>query len=111
MRWADFGPTPGRQRSAWMSSSRAAGLSNSESGDVHSRREIESRREARHLGLRGRFRLRHRVVERGHDEILEHVLVLAEESGIDRYLARLELAGDRDFHETRAGLALDLDLR
>ena len=27
MRCADLGPTPGRQRSAWMSSSRAAGFS------------------------------------------------------------------------------------
>src|SRR5436190_4568529 len=119
MRCADLGPTPGRQRSDWISSSSAAGLSMLFNcwlvprleGQVHAGREIEPRREARHLRLRDGLGLRNAIVERGRDEIFEHVLVFAEKRRIDRDLLHRELARHRDFHESRARLAFDLGLR
>src|SRR5450432_4209343 len=111
MRCADFGPTPGRHRSDWISSSRAAGFSiESLEGQSHSRRQVQSRREPRHLRLRRGFSLRYRIVHRGHHQVLEHVLVLADEARIDAHLLHIELAGNHDLHKTCARPALDFDL-
>ena len=51
-----------------------------------------------------------RVVERGGDHVLEHVLVVGEQARVDGDAAHVVLAGHRDLDEAVAGLAVDLDV-
>src|SRR5258706_4827326 len=94
MRWADFGPTPGRQRSAWVSSSRAAGLSiRISERQVETGRQVEARCESGHLRLGRGFGPGDGIVESGRHQVLEHVLGFAQEARVDRDSLSPALAG------------------
>src|SRR4051794_33192691 len=106
MREADLTPTPGRRRSASISAWREGSAKSSE-GELHPRGQ--ARGELAHLFLAGLFGLAHRGVEgRGH-EVFQHVLVLAQQAGVDGHALDVVLAGHDDLHEAGARLAAHLD--
>src|SRR6516225_6750689 len=96
MRCAAFGPTPGRQRSAWVSSSRLPSGSTSlvvgyalfraaaasDQATLTLERQLEACRQrkscaqAAHLLLGGGLDFAHCVVDGRRDQVFEHVLVL-----------------------------------
>src|SRR5712692_7359508 len=112
MRCADFGPTPGRQRSASISSSSAVGDFISEKS---SERQLHPRGQAQPAGQHGRLFL-HRglhlapgVVDRGRHQVFEHLPVVGEQGRIDADPLDVVPAGHRHLNHARAGLTLDLD--
>ncbi len=78
---------------------------------LHPRRQVEAGGEAAHLLLHGRLDAAHGVVHRGGDEVLQHVLVVGQQRGIDADAAHVVLAGHDHLDQAGAGLALDLDGR
>src|SRR5690606_33181713 len=64
-----------------------------------------------HLLRCGLLGLAQRVVHRRDDQVLEHVLVVGEQTRIDRDALDVVAAGDGHLDEPGARLALDLDLR
>ncbi len=134
MRWADFGPTPGRQRSASISSSRAEGDiaarrgSRAGAGAAASPRPetpepaVESQNgsfmpggscrpavKPPILSWRRRLDAAHGVVHgRGH-QVFQHLLVVHHRR-IDADALHVVLAGHEHLDHAGAGLALDLGL-
>ena len=47
----------------------------------------------------------HRVVDRGSDQVLEHLLVVADQAWIDRDTLRFVFSGHGDLHHAAAGFA------
>src|SRR6185295_14730662 len=110
IRCANLTPTPGRRRSASISPSSAGSAANLER-QLHPRRQRHAGGELAHLLLTHLLGLADAVVERGGDEILEHVLVLAEQARVDRDALDVVLARHRHLDEAGARLAFDLDRR
>src|SRR5215472_17024203 len=87
MRCADFTQTPGRRRNASIRLSSAGSAAKlcrdlALERQLHSRRQRHAGGELAHLLLTDLFGLADAVVERGSDEILEHVLVVAEQARV-----------------------------
>src|SRR4051812_20182553 len=110
MRCAERGPTPGNTRSASTSSSSpfAVGTASRLFKARSSKRQLESRRQpeagshaAHFLGNRG-FDAVGGVVERGGDQILEHLAVVSDQRRVDRYALYLVFAGDLHLDHARA---------
>src|SRR5499427_5648401 len=110
VRCADFGPMPGMQRSASISSSSAGDfIAWRLEGQLESRRKAHAARERAHLLLHRGLDLARGVVHRRRDQVLEHLPVGAEQGRVDLHALDVVLAGHRDLHHPGAGLALDLD--
>src|SRR5690349_6644103 len=110
MRWADFGPTPGRRRSASISRVSRGEYAVKSQAQVQSRRQVEAAgRRAQLLG-RQRLDLLHRVVDRGGHQVLEEFLVFLERRRVDLHAMRLVLAAQRDLDHAGAGFAGDFGL-
>src|SRR2546428_3378894 len=111
MRCADFGPTPGRQRSASISSSSAVGDFMSESSDRqrHPRRQAQAARQRGHLSPHCGLHFARGVVDRRSYQVFEHLPVLGEQGRIDADPLDVVPASHRHPDHARAGLTLDLD--
>src|SRR6266571_7269663 len=139
MRCADFGPTPGRHRSASIRSSTAVspfipteslkgeGVRGADSRSLaatlhsftqslphlkrqfHPRGQSQPTGDASHLFLNRGFHLAGGVVHRRGDQILEHFLVLTDQGGIDVHSPDVVLAGHHHLDHAGARLAFDLD--
>src|SRR5712692_435967 len=112
MRCADFGPTPGRQRSASISSSSAVGdfiLEKSSERQLHPRRQAQTARQRSHLLLHRGLDLALGVVDRGRHQVFEHLLVVGKEGRIDVDPLDVVPAGHRHPDHARTRLTLDLD--
>ena len=86
MRCADFGPTPGRQRSASISAASDGGyasIQRSQNGSFMPGGSCMPPVTLCHLLLRGASTLLHGVVDGGGDQVFEHVLVVAEHARVD----------------------------
>ena len=59
---------------------------------LESRRQRHARGNRRHLLLRNVFGASNRVIERGRDQVFQHVLVVADQAGIDRNTPHIVLA-------------------
>src|SRR6266478_5657063 len=83
----------------------------------HSERQLESRGQAEarghaaHLLGDGRFHAMRGVVERGGDEVLQHLAIVAHQRRIDGDPLYLVLAGHLHLHHPSARLALDFERR
>src|SRR5213083_2188231 len=77
-------------------------------GQLEPRRQRQACRQTGHFFLRCGFDLAHGVVDRGGDEILEHVLVFAEEALIDGHALDVVAAGHHHLDQPGTRLALDL---
>src|SRR6056297_926015 len=113
MRWADFCPTPGRQRRVSMSwtSSGEYTMGESTERQLHPRRQAHTRGEAGHL-LPGR--LLHPpdgIVHGRRDEVLEHLPVVADKLVVDLDSPHLVPAIHADLDHAGTGLAGHLDAR
>src|SRR6266571_3103491 len=112
MRCADLGPTPGRQRSASISSSSAVGDFMSEKSSerqLHPRRQAQTARQPGHLLLHRGLDLAYGVVDRCRHEVFEHLLVVGKQGRIDADPLDVAPAGHCHPDHARARLALDLD--
>src|ERR1044071_2264187 len=112
IRCADLTPTPGSRRSASIRPSSAGSAANRRNGlerQLHPRRQRHAGGELAHLLLTDLLGLADAVVERRGDEILEHVLVVAEQARVDRDALDVVLARHRHLDEAGARLAFDLD--
>src|SRR6202789_4532782 len=78
---------------------------------LHARRQIEPGHESRVLLLAARRNLTHRVVDGGHEQVFEHVLVLAEQLRLDRHLFRFMVPVQPHLDHARTRLARDLECR
>src|SRR4051794_33424160 len=113
-RCADLTPTPGSRRSASIRPSRAGSLAKSapaSEGELHARRQRHAGGELAHLLGADLLGLADGVVEGGGDEVLQHVLVVGEQAGVDRDPADVVLAGHPALHEAGARLTFLLELR
>src|SRR5258706_851170 len=108
MRCAERGPTPGSTRSASMRRSSPAGLPTTSL--FISERQFQSGRQSHPGGKRTHFFLHHsfrflrRVVERGDEEVFEH-LAVGGQRRVDAHAAHFMLAGQGHFHHAGTRLA------
>src|SRR5271169_3319712 len=107
MRWALFGPTPGSARSASIRPASAGECrirwrSRSER-QLQACGQLQPAHDASHLRLRRRLDPAHRVVDRGADQILEHLAIPAHYRRLDLHALDLVAAIDGDLDHTAAG--------
>src|SRR5437660_2914055 len=111
-RCAVLGPTLGSRDSSWISSSRAAGSCGTPGRPrlEQARGQAQARCDGLHA-LGGEVpRPVHPLVHRRHDEVLQHLDVVAGHVRVDRDRQQLLLAVDHHFHGAAAGRGLDLFL-
>src|SRR5271155_2411638 len=96
MRWALFGPTPGSARSASIRPASAGECRirwpNRSERQLQARRQLQPAHEAGHLRLRRHLNPAHRVVDRGTDQILEHLAIPADYRRFDLHALDLMAA-------------------
>ena len=103
MRCADFGPTPGRQRSASISASRPDGFTGLER-QFEARGQIHACRESGHLFLAQFLSTANCIVYCRSDQIFEHFAIVKNRR-IDVYAAYVMSAGHHDLDHAGARLA------
>ena len=121
MRCADFGPTPGRQRSASIKRLRDGGYSigcsdlpanarsrSLQNGSLKPGGQVHAAHDAGHLLLRDSFDALRGVVDGGRHQVFEHLAVVERHRGIDLHALGLVLAIHRDLDHAATRLASDL---
>src|SRR4051812_31417086 len=112
MRWADFGPTPGRRPNSsirsWTGPAYMAMVVSAAEQAAEATTEPAKPAEASEGGLVDLVRPGHGVAHRRQHEVLQHLDVRrVDDRGVDGDPLELHPAGDLDLDHAAAGLALD----